>query len=80
MVNLNTIQQDITSLPLDVQQSIIELVDVLKKQYLPNQQESKQQTIQDWTDFIGCVEAEPNFSRNYKTYLANELDQKYNNR
>jgi hypothetical protein len=39
MINLDTIQQDIASLPLDAQQTIIELVDVLKKRYFLNQQE-----------------------------------------
>jgi hypothetical protein len=33
---------------------------------------------QDWSDFIGCMEAEPDLSKNYKTYLDNQLNQKYN--
>ena len=69
MVNLDTIQQEVASLPLDAQKTILELVDVLKKQYFPNQQEIKEQTAENWSDFIGCIEAEPDLSRNYKTYL-----------
>jgi hypothetical protein len=34
----------------------------------------------DWSDFIGCIEAEPDLSRNYKTYLTQELVQKYDRR
>ncbi|MFM6209750.1 MAG: hypothetical protein ACKPEZ_30525 [Planktothrix sp.] len=33
-----------------------------------NQQEIPESTTQDWSDFIGCIEAEPDLSRNYKTY------------
>jgi mRNA-degrading endonuclease RelE of RelBE toxin-antitoxin system len=35
-MNLDTIQQDIASLPPDAQQIIVELVKVLKKRYLLN--------------------------------------------
>ena len=35
---------------------------------------------QDWSDFIGCMDAEPDLSRNYKTYLGDELDEKYGHR
>lgn len=28
---------------------------------------------QDWSDFIGCMEAEPDLSKNYKTYLDTDL-------
>jgi hypothetical protein len=69
MVNLDTIQQEIASLPLDAQKTILELVKVLKKQYSPNPQEIREQTTENWSDFIGCIEAEPDLSRNYKTYL-----------
>ncbi|MDB9468462.1 hypothetical protein PN480_17750 [Dolichospermum circinale CS-1225] len=77
MINLDTIQQDIASLPLDAQQTIVELVDVLKKRYFLNQQEMTEPKTQDWSDFIGCMEAEPDLSKNYKTYLDNQLNQKY---
>lgn len=69
MINLDTIQQDIASLPPDAQQVIFELVCVLKKSYFPNQQEIPESKTKDWSDFIGCIEAEPDLSRNYKTLL-----------
>jgi hypothetical protein len=77
MLKLDTIQQEIASLPLDAQKTILELVEVLKKQYSPNPQEIREQTTENWSDFIGCIEAEPDLSRNYKTYLTSELNQKY---
>ena len=77
MANLDTIQQEIASLPLDAQKTILELVDVLKKQYSTNPQEIREQTTENWPDFIGCIEAEPDLSQNYKTYLTSELNQKY---
>ena len=77
MINLETIEEDIASLPLDAQQTILELVDILKKRYSLKQQEMKEQGTEDWSDFIGCIEAEPDLSQNYKTYLMSELKQKY---
>ena len=77
MINLETIEEDIASLPPDAQQTILELVDILKKRYSPNPQEMKEQGTEDWSDFIGCIEAEPDLSQNYKTYLTSELKQKY---
>ena len=62
MINLETIQEDIASLPLDAQQTILELVDILKKRYSLKQQEMKEQRTEDWSDFIGCIEAEPDLS------------------
>ena len=80
-MNLNTIQQEIATLPPDVQQVIFDLVSVLKKRYISNQSPSiEDNKSQIWSDFIGCMEAEPDLSRNYKTYLSNELDLKYGNR
>jgi hypothetical protein len=52
MVNLETIQQDIASLPLDAQQTILELVNILKKRYSPKQQEMKEQATQDGTGIV----------------------------
>lgn len=80
MPNLNTIQQDIAELTPEAQQIIFNLIDLLKKQPKPNQQSNLATPKQDWTDFIGCMEAEPDLSKNYKTYLSNELEQKYANR
>ena len=62
MINLETIQEDIASLPPDAQQTILELVDILKKRYSLKQQEMKEQRTEDWSDFIGCIEAEPDLS------------------
>jgi hypothetical protein len=77
MINLETIQEDIASLPLDAQQTILKLVDILKKRYSLKQQEMKKQGTEDWSDFIGFIEAKPDLSQNYKTYLTSELKQKY---
>jgi hypothetical protein len=77
MVNLETIQEDLASLPLDAQQTILELIDILKKRYSADQEEMNELATQDWSDFIGCMEAEPDLSQNYKTYLTSELNQKY---
>ena len=76
-MNLDTIQQDIASLPPDAQQIIVELVEVLKKPYLLNQHKSSENSLQDWSDFIGYIEAETDLSKNYKNYLYRELNQKY---
>jgi hypothetical protein len=62
MINLETIEEDIASLPPDAQQTILELVDILKKRYSLKQQEMKEQRTEDWSDFIGCIEAEPDLS------------------
>jgi AAA+ ATPase superfamily predicted ATPase len=72
-MNLDTIQQDIASLPPDAQQIIVELVEVLKKRYLLNQYQSSENSLPDWSDFIGCIEAETDLSKNYKNYLDREL-------
>ena len=63
MINLETIEEDIASLPPDAQQTILELVDILKKRYSLKQQEMKEQGTEDWSDFIGCIEAEPDLSQ-----------------
>jgi len=76
-MNLDTIRQDIASLPPYAQQIIIELVEVLKKRYPLNQQRTSENSLQDWSDFIGCIEAETDLSKNYKNYLDTELNQKY---
>lgn len=80
MLKLETIQKEIAELPPDAQQIIFDLVDVLKKRYFSNLQNPLEKKTQDWSDFIGCMEAEPDLSRNYKTYLSNELDEKYDHR
>ena len=80
MMNLNTIQQEIATLPPDAQQVIFDLVIVLKKCNLSSQPQPLENKSQNWSDFIGCIEAEPDLSINYKTYLSQELDLKYDNR
>lgn len=80
MPSLDTVQKDIAELNPDEQQIIFDLINLLKKRPRPNQQNHRSTKKQDWSDFIGCMEAEPDLSRNYKTYLSNELDQKYVNR
>ncbi len=80
ILKLDNIQKEIADLPPDAQQIIFDLVDILKKRYFPNPQKVPQTTVNDWSDFIGCMDAESDLSRNYKTYLNNELDEKYSNR
>lgn len=80
MLKLDTIQKEIAALPPDAQQIIFDLVDILKNRYLPNPQRISETIVNDWSDFIGCIDAESDLSRNYKTYLSNELDEKYANR
>ncbi len=77
MLKLDTIQKDIAELPPDAQQIIFDLVDVLKKRYFSTLQGYPEGKAQGWSDFIGCMDAEPDLARNYKTYLGDELDAKY---
>jgi len=81
------IQKDIEKLPEEAQYLLIDFIEILKKRYLPNlqevtdrQTEKSESQKQDWSDFIGSIEAELDLSRNYKTYLSNELNEKYGNR
>lgn len=87
MTTLEQLQQEIATLPPDAQQIIFDLVSILKKRYssqnIDNPEAEPQPQTQnqdDWSDFIGCVEAEPDLSKNYKTYLGQELAQKYDHR
>ncbi len=68
-MNLETIQQEIATLPPDAQQIIFDLVEVLKKRHYQDQEKASDNSIEEWSDFIGFAEAEPDLSRNYKTYL-----------
>lgn len=86
-MQLDTIQQDITTLPPDAQQIVFDLVSILKKRYSTQNVDNPEaeplpqtQNQNNWSDFIGCVEAEPDLSRNYKTYLSQELAKKYDHR
>jgi DNA repair exonuclease SbcCD ATPase subunit len=85
MINLEQIQQDINELPEEAQTLLMNFIESLKKRYSSSKnQEIKKEAleiqIEDWSDFIGCVEAEPDLSRNYKNYLSTELSEKYDYR
>ncbi len=83
-MSLETIQQDIEALPPDAQQIVLDLVQLLKQQYRPaaldlsNQNQdpvrASSDLSHDWSDFIGCMEAEPDLATHYKAYLRDELD------
>lgn len=75
-MNLDTIQQDIAELPPEAQKIVLDLVDSLKTRYVADLPSAPN----DWSDFIGCIDAETDLSRNYKTYLCNELEEKYDHR
>lgn len=73
MLNIEQIQQDINKLPEDAQSLLIDFIELLKKCYSsPDKQdirkEDSENQLEDWSDFIGCMEAEPDLSRNYKLY------------
>lgn len=80
MIKLEQISEDIDNLPEEAQGLLIDFIQLLKKRYFPDQKEVAESKIEDWSDFIGCVEAEPDLSRNYKTYLNKELGEKYDYR
>ncbi len=80
LINLTQLQQDIASLPPDAQQVIFDLVNLLKTQNTTLENSVKiQDSMAEWSDFIGCGEAASDLSRNYKTYLAEDLETKYSN-
>lgn len=79
MTNLHTIQQDIAALPPDTQQIIFDLVEVLKKCEATETETEQSLPENDWSDFIGCIEAEPDLATNYKTYLNQRINEKYSN-
>ncbi len=78
-MSLDSIQQDIEALPPDAQRIVLDLVQLLKQQYQITTSDSSHQSQapDDWSDFMGCMEAEPDLSTNYKAYLRDELDKKY---
>lgn len=67
-MNLDTIQQDIAELPPEAQKIVFDLIKSLKEHHVA----SSSVPLTDWSDFIGCVDAEPDLSRKYKTYLCFE--------
>jgi hypothetical protein len=79
MLEFEQIRRDIDSLPVEAQSLLVDFIQLLKKRYPLDLQEEKESKKQDWSDFIGSIEAETDLSRNYKTYLSNELNKKYDN-
>jgi hypothetical protein len=85
MVNLEQIKQDVSNLPEEAQILVTDFIESLKKRYsVAEKQEitsdlNLNNKAEDWADFIGCMEAESDLSENYKTYLKQKLDEKYNN-
>ncbi|WP_008316597.1 hypothetical protein [Leptolyngbya sp. PCC 6406] len=85
MTTREQIQQDIQTLPQEALDLVAQFVQLLKKGSLvssetPSVTESSPTSdIADWSDLIGCVEAEEDLSVNYKTYLAEGWAQKYGN-
>jgi hypothetical protein len=75
-MKVETIQEELATLPPDAQKIIFDLVMILKKCHNLEPKESLSSRIDDWSDFIGCAEAEPDLSINYKSYLNQESDQK----
>ena len=83
MIELNTIQQDIATLPPEAQQIVFDLVGILKKRYLPQPKPSPstQNTYEELEELglIGFMEDDENLSTNYKKRLAEGWSKKYDN-
>jgi hypothetical protein len=85
MTNLQQIQQDIQTLPQDALDLVAQFIQLLKKSSAepsespPAIAASPPPDTADWSDLIGCVEAEEDLSVNYKAYLTEGLEQKYGN-
>ncbi|NET54311.1 MAG: hypothetical protein F6K09_38655 [Merismopedia sp. SIO2A8] len=87
MTPLEQIQQDIQTLTPEALNLVSQFIQLLKKNSQVPQisQASSMPTassanVEDWSDFIGCVNAEADLSVNYKAYLAEGLEQKYGDR
>lgn len=86
MASLEQIQQDIQALPQEALNVLYQFIQLLKNlnsapaENSPAASPSASAEVADWSDFIGCVSAEEDLSVNYKTYLAEELEQKYDHR
>ena len=86
MISVEQIQQDIQSLPPESLDVLYQFIQLLKKTGSASSDNSHAATSSasteatDWSDFIGCTSAEEDLSVNYKTYLAEELDRKYDHR
>jgi len=83
MTSLEQIQQDIQTLPEDALNLLAQFIQLLKKSYQaspdnpPNAESTLAPDTTDWSDFIGCMDAEEDLSVNYKAYLSEEFAQKY---
>lgn len=83
MTTLEQIQQDIQTLPQEALDLVAQFIQLLKKSSAepsespPITKASPALDTVDWSDLIGCVEAEQDLSVNYKTYLAEGWAQKY---
>jgi hypothetical protein len=83
MTALEQIQQDIQALPQDALDLVAQFIQFLKKrgsapsESPPAIEASPPLVTADWSDLIGCVEAEEDLSVNYKAYLAEGWAQKY---
>jgi hypothetical protein len=83
MTPIEKIQQDIQTLPEDALDLLAQFIQLLKKSHPsssenPSNPESTQPPRStDWSDFIGCMEAEEDLAVNYRDYLSEELAQKY---
>jgi hypothetical protein len=85
MTTLEQIQQDIQALPQDALDLVAQFIRFLKKsspepsKSSPAIEASPLPDTADWSDLVGCVEAEEDLSVNYKAYLTEGLAQKYGN-
>jgi predicted transcriptional regulator len=83
MINLKQIEDDIKELPQEAQSLLVDFIDLLKKCYgnpenqKPNDSKSNTLEILQKSGLIGCISAENNLSKNYKTVLTEGLNQKY---
>ena len=86
MASLEQIQQDIQALPQEALNVLYQFIQLLKNlnsaptENSPAAASSTSAEATDWSDFIGCISAEEDLSVNYKTYLAEELEQKHDHR
>ena len=86
MASLEQIQQDIQALPQEALNVLYQFIQLLKNlnsapaENSPAAAPSASAEVTDWSDFIGCISAEEDLSVNYKTYLAEELEQKHDHR
>jgi hypothetical protein len=83
MASLEQIQQEIQTLPQEALDLVAQFIQLLKKGSLvpsevpPATESPSTSDATDWSDLIGCVEAEEDLSVNYKSYLAEGWAKKY---